>query len=231
MQYYAQLFFTNVFSTIALQIAVFIALAKSQNREWTAARHLEKKSLLSRMQPAKNGDDIRARDDALHLSRPCSLSLSLSPLSPISRSVPSGAPSFPLGTGHTQMGPSILRSHCYSKYPAPSLPPSRSAMLQCLATPGHCYQYCYYYRYCCRLRPSGEWKSRRPVEPAATSSVALEANYTLPPSPLGPPIVAFIPPLHFPPFFRKVFDLDRPRKPQWYQSLLSDEYINNVHRI
>jgi len=86
--------------------------------------------------------------------------------------------------------------------------PSRGAVLQCLATPGHCYQYCYYYRYCCRLRPSGEWKSRGPVEPAATSSVALEANYT--PSPLLPPWSAyrsFYPTSPFPSVFPKSFDL------------------------
>lgn len=37
---------------------------------------------------------------------------------------------------------------------------------RCVTMPGHswhCYRYCYYYRYCCRLRPSGEWESRGPM--------------------------------------------------------------------
>lgn len=175
--------------------------------------------------------------------------LSLAP--PISHPVfSSGArPLSPLARGTRRWVPPfcarIVTPSTRSTSPPPS--PSRDAVLQCLATPGHCYQYCYYYRYCCRLRPSGEWKSRGPVEPAATSSVALEANYTpSPPPPSGPPIVAFIPPLHFTPLFRKVSiyrtirenlsvisNLCYPKRASCTIafSSLRDEDINNVHYI
>lgn len=51
----------------------------------------------------------------------CIYLVGASSVPPISRPVPSGArpPPCPPGTGHTQMGPSILRSHCYSKYSVP----------------------------------------------------------------------------------------------------------------
>ena len=80
----------------------------------------------------------------------------------------------------TQMRPSILRSHCYSKCSLPIVTMAGHSW--------HCCRYCYYYRYCYRLRPTGEW---RRGEPAASSSAALEANYT----PSGPPPVLF--PLFF----------------------------------
>lgn len=204
---------------------------------------ISKGNLLSRMQPAKNGDGTGARDDALHLSRR-RVSFSLRSLS----GARPPSPFAPLARGTRRwVPPFCARIVTPSTRPLPPPSPSRGAVLQCLATPGHCYQYCYYYRYCCRLRPSGEWKSRGPVEPAATSSVALEANYTPPPSPSGPPIVAFIPPLYFPlpplAAFPKSFDLSS-RSPKLVgdiKSLLSesngasiaflllhDEYINNV---
>lgn len=76
----------------------------------------------------------------------------------------------------TQMRPSILRSHCYSKCSLPIVTMAGHSW--------HCCQYCYYYHYCYRLRPTGEW---RRGEPAASSSAALEANYT----PSGPPSSLF----------------------------------------
>ena len=85
----------------------------------------------------------------------------------------------------TQMRPSILRSHCYSKCSLPIVTMAGHSW--------HCCRYCYYYRYCYRLRPTGEW---RRGEPAASSSAALEANYT----PSGPPPVLF--PLFFSPSSR-----------------------------
>lgn len=76
----------------------------------------------------------------------------------------------------TQMRPSILRSHCYSKCSLPIVTMAGHSW--------HCCRYCYYYHYCYRLRPTGEW---RRGEPAASSSAALEANYT----PSGPPSSLF----------------------------------------
>lgn len=91
----------------------------------------------------------------------------------------SSPPRVSLWHGHRQMGPSILRSHCYSKYPTPLRTRARArekdkekerreseSTAQCVTMPGHswhCYRYCYYYRYCCRLWPSGEWESRGPM--------------------------------------------------------------------
>jgi len=57
------------------------------------------------------------------ISRPCSLRNTFSPLL-----------SCLLGTGHTQMDPSILRSHCYSKYRSPLH--TRRDVTMPLATPG-----------------------------------------------------------------------------------------------
>ena len=98
---------------------------------------------------------------------PPSLSLCLSFSLPIVASSPVSL------ARDTQMRPSILRSHCYSKC---SLP-----IVTMVGHSWHCCRYCYYYRYCYRLRPTGEW---RRGEPAASSSAALEANYT--PSGLPP---------------------------------------------
>lgn len=91
---------------------------------------------------------------------------------PLSLSLPIVASSPVSLARDTQMRPSILRSHCYSKC---SLP-----IVTMVGHSWHCCRYCYYYRYCYRLRPTGEW---RRGEPAASSSAALEANYT----PSGPP--------------------------------------------
>lgn len=177
------------------------------------------------MQPAKNGDGVGARDDALHLSR---RSLSLADFS--FRSLRS-ASSFPLGTGHTQMGPSILRSHCYSKYPAPC-----PSFAQCDVTmPSHSWALLPVLLLLSLLLPvAAEWRMEKQTAGGASCYVECRIRGKLhsPPSPPGPPIVAFIPPLHFPPLFPKSFDLlDRPRKPIGdIKSLLSDEYINNVYR-
>lgn len=103
--------------------------------------------------------------------------------------------SIPLARG-TQMGPSILRLHCYSKYWTPFAP------------------WCYNARPLLALLPvllllslllpvAAEWQmeKQRTGEPAAMSSAALEANYT-PPS---PPTVPFIPLLSS--LFRQIYAL------------------------
>lgn len=121
----------------------------------------------SRPRARKNGDTTRL---SRHTRRPTDFStLRANPLSlplPFLCSPLPNTPSPPwlsLWHGHKQMGPSILRSHCYSKYPAPLRPRERARYVTMPGHSWHCYRYCYYYRYCCRLRPSGEWESRGPM--------------------------------------------------------------------
>lgn len=55
----------------------------------------------------------------------------------------------------------------------------------------HCYRYCYYYRYCCRLRPSGEWKSRESQRASCCVECRIRGKLHSSP-PLGLSIEAFI---------------------------------------
>lgn len=136
---------------------------------------------------AKNAEKWRywsMRHDAFFLAaRAADLSsLRAYPLSPSPTSLSSTTSSTryppPSGVSLARVqadGSSILRSHCYSKYPAPfgrararasKRERESESTARCVTMPGHswhCYRYCYYYRYCCRLRPSGEWESRGPM--------------------------------------------------------------------
>lgn len=138
---------------------------------------------------AKNAEKWRywsMRHDAFFLAaRAADLSfLRAYPLSPSPSSLSSTTSSTryppPSGVSLARVqadGSSILRSHCYSKYPAPfgrararaskrERERESESTARCVTMPGHswhCYRYCYYYRYCCRLRPSGEWESRGPM--------------------------------------------------------------------
>lgn len=83
-------------------------------------------------------------------------------------------PRVSLWHGYRQMGPPF----CARIVTPSTRPPSDAraskrerereseSTARCVTMPGHswhCYRYCYYYRYCCRLRPSGEWESRGPM--------------------------------------------------------------------
>lgn len=165
------------------------SLAESRTR--TIARHFEKEISLSFCECnfAINGDGvyIGARDDASHLSRCPSLSFS--------------PPPFPRhgvhADGYVSLHFALALLLQVPRGPPPPTPrPSRGAVLQCLATPGIVTGIVIII-----ATVAAEWRmeKQRAGEPAAMLSAALEANYTHPPYPSGPPIVAFIPPL-----FRKV---------------------------
>jgi len=105
------------FLTIVFQITISISRSNHKITDKRLPAISIEKSLAARMQSTKKKMATISERVTTHYI----YLVGVFPVPPISRSVPSGArpPSCPPGTGHTQMGPSILRSHCYSKYPAP----------------------------------------------------------------------------------------------------------------
>lgn len=187
------------------------ALAESRNGR-TVRPTISKKISYRGCNPVqkKNGDGIGARDDALHLSR---RRLSLfrpsgtrppSPLSPWHGAHADGSLHFALALLLQVLGP-LSFARCGVTMPSHSWALLPVLLLLSLLLP-----------------VAAEWRMEK--QRAGGASCYIECRirgklHSLPLPPSGPPIVAFIPPLHFPSAFPKSFDLSigggggYPRKP------------------
>lgn len=184
------------------------SFARSRNRMDHPSRRKISHRGCNLMQKKKEMAD-GARDDALHLSR---RRLSLFPADFSSRSLRSASsfPSCSLGTGHTQMGPSILRSALLLQVLGPL------SFARCGVTmPSHSWALLPVLLLLSLLLPvAAEWRMEKQRAGGASCYVECRIRGKLHSPPLPPlrpwstyPPVAFIPPLHFPSAFPKSFDL------------------------